>query len=33
MEHYVLEIPDMFKFRHPKLIEAATKQLKEAFKV
>lgn len=33
MEHYVLEIPDMFQFRHPKLVEAATKQLKEAFKV
>ena len=33
MEHHVLKIPDMFKFRHPKLIEAATEQLKEAFKV
>jgi predicted protein tyrosine phosphatase len=33
MEHHVLEIPDMFKFRHPKLVEVATEQLKEAFKV
>ena len=33
MEHHVLKIPDMFQFRHPKLIEAATEQLKEAFKV
>jgi predicted protein tyrosine phosphatase len=33
MEHHVLDIPDMFKFRHPKLIEAATQQLKEAFKM
>lgn len=33
MEHYVLEIPDIYEFRHPKLVEAATKQLKEAFKL
>lgn len=33
MEHHVLKIPDMYKFRHPKLVEAATEQLKEAFKV
>jgi predicted protein tyrosine phosphatase len=33
MEHHVLEIPDMYKFRHPKLVEAATAQLKEAFKM
>jgi predicted protein tyrosine phosphatase len=31
MEHYVLEIPDIYEFRHPKLVEAATVQLKEAF--
>jgi hypothetical protein len=29
----VLKIPDMYEFRHPKLVEAATQQLKEAFKV
>ena len=33
MEHHVLKIPDVYKFRHPKLVEAATEQLKEAFKV
>lgn len=33
MEHHVLKIPDIHKFRHPKLVEAATAQLKEAFKV
>ena len=33
MEHHVLKIPDMFQFRHPKLVEAATQQLKEAFKM
>ena len=33
MECHVLNIPDMYKFRHPKLVEAATVQLKEAFKV
>ena len=33
MEHHVLKIPDIYQFRHPKLVEAATKQLKEAFKV
>lgn len=33
MEHHVLKIPDMYKFRHPKLVEAATEQLKEAFKL
>jgi predicted protein tyrosine phosphatase len=33
MEHYVLDIPDIYKFRHPKLVEIATQQLKEAFKV
>ena len=33
MEHHVLDIPDIYKFRHPKLVEAATKQLKEAFRV
>jgi predicted protein tyrosine phosphatase len=33
MEHHVLEIPDVYQFRHPKLVEAATQQLKEAFKV
>ena len=33
MEHHVLKIPDMYQFRDPKLIEAATEQLKEAFKV
>lgn len=33
MECHVLDIPDIYKFRHPKLVEAATQQLKEAFKV
>jgi len=33
MECHVLDIPDMYKFRAPKLVEAATQQLKEAFKV
>jgi len=33
MEHYVLDIPDIYKFRHPKLVEIATQQLKEAFEV
>lgn len=33
MEHHVLKIPDMYQFRHPKLVKAATAQLKEAFKV
>lgn len=33
MEHHVLKIPDVYQFRHPKLVEAATEQLKEAFKV
>ena len=33
MEHYVLDIPDIYQFRHPKLVEIATQQLKEAFKV
>jgi predicted protein tyrosine phosphatase len=33
MEHYVLEIPDIYQFRHPRLVEIATQQLKEAFKV
>jgi predicted protein tyrosine phosphatase len=33
MECHVLDIPDMYKFRAPKLVEAATTQLKEAFKV
>jgi predicted protein tyrosine phosphatase len=33
MECHVLKIPDVYQFRHPKLIEAATNQLKEAFKV
>jgi len=28
-----LEIPDIYQFRHPRLVEAATKQLKEAFKM
>ena len=31
MEHYVLQIPDVYQFRHPKLVEIATEQLKEAF--
>jgi predicted protein tyrosine phosphatase len=33
MEHHVLKIPDVYEFRHPKLVEAATEQLKEAFKL
>ena len=33
MECHVLDIPDMYKFRDPRLVEAATQQLKEAFKV
>jgi predicted protein tyrosine phosphatase len=33
MEHHVLKIPDVYQFRHPKLVEAATQQLKEAFKM
>lgn len=33
MEHHVLKIPDMYKFRHPALVEIATMQLKEAFEV
>jgi predicted protein tyrosine phosphatase len=33
MECHVLKIPDMYKFRDPRLVEAATQQLKEAFKV
>ena len=33
MEHHVLKIPDVYGFRHPKLVEIATEQLKEAFKV
>lgn len=33
MECHVLKIPDIYEFRHPKLVEAATKQLKEAFKL
>jgi len=33
MECHVLKIPDVYQFRHPKLVEAATSQLKEAFKV
>ena len=33
MEHHVLKIPDKYEFRHPKLVESATQQLKEAFKV
>jgi len=33
MEHHVLKIPDIYDFRHPKLVEAATAQLKEAFKL
>ena len=32
MEHHVLKIPDIYQFRHPKLVEIATEQLKEAFK-
>ena len=33
MEHHVLTIPDIYRFRHPKLVEIATEQLKEAFKL
>ena len=33
MECHVLDIPDIYQFRHPKLVEAATQQLKEAFKM
>lgn len=33
MEHHVLKIPDIYEFRHPKLVEIATEQLKEAFKL
>ena len=33
MECHVLEIPDIYPFRHPKLVEIATQQLKETFKV
>lgn len=33
MEHHVLKIPDVYQFRHPKLVEIATEQLKEAFKL
>ena len=33
MECHVLDIPDIYQFRHPKLVEAATAQLKEAFKL
>lgn len=33
MECHVLKIPDIYQFRHPKLVEAATAQLKEAFKI
>lgn len=33
MECYVLKVPDVYEFRHPKLVEVATQQLKEAFKV
>jgi len=33
MECHVLKIPDVYQFKHPKLVEAATQQLKEAFKV
>lgn len=32
MECHVLKIPDIYEYRHPKLVEAATAQLKEAFK-
>jgi len=31
MEHHVLKIPDVYQFRHPKLVEIATEQLKEVF--
>ena len=33
MECHVLKIPDIYEYRHPKLVEAATAQLKEAFKL
>lgn len=33
MEHYVLQIPDVYQFRHPKLVEIATEQLKEVFEL
>ena len=33
MEHYVLDIPDIYEFKHPKLVKIATQQLKEAFKL
>lgn len=33
MECHVLKIPDIYEYRHPKLVEAATKQLKEVFKL
>jgi predicted protein tyrosine phosphatase len=33
MEHHVLDIPDVYEFRHPKLVEISTEQLKEAFKM
>jgi predicted protein tyrosine phosphatase len=33
MECHVLQIPDKYPFRHPELVEIATEQLKEAFKV
>jgi len=33
MECHVLKVPDVYEFRHPKLVEVATQQLKEAFKV
>jgi predicted protein tyrosine phosphatase len=33
MECHVLKIPDVYEFRHPKLVEAATTQLKNAFKL
>ena len=33
MECHVLKIPDKYPFRDPKLVEIATQQLKEAFKV
>lgn len=32
-ECHVLKIPDVYEFRHPKLVEAATAQLKKAFKL
>ena len=33
MEHHILSIPDQFPFRDEKLVEIATRQLKEAFGV